>query len=217
MQVKGKTIAVLGDSITYGAGASCVENGYVNVLARISGATVLNYGISGTRYAKQTKSINMGPDFDRNFCVRVSDMAENADIVLVMGGTNDFGHGDAPFGEDGDRTNDTFIGSCHQLYSSLIQKYPDSFIAIITPLHRTSELNTVNEIGLPCRPLKDYVNKIREIAEYYSLPVIDLYKESGMQPRVEIIKEKYMPDGLHPSDAGAKVIAEKIYAYLLCH
>ena len=63
----------------------------------------------------------------------------------------------------------------------------------------------------------DYVNKIREVAEYYSLPVIDLYKESGLQPKVEIIREKFMPDGLHPSDAGAKIIAEKIYAYLLCH
>ena len=56
---------------------------------------------------------------------------------------------------------------------------------------------------------------IREVAEYYSLPLLDLYKNSGMQPSVEILREKYMPDGLHPSDAGAEKIADKLRDFFL--
>lgn len=53
------------------------------------------------------------------------------------------------------------------------------------------------------RPLSGYVDIIKEVAGHYGLPVCDLFNESGMQPEVGIIREKYMPDGLHPSDAGS--------------
>ena len=80
---------------------------------------------------------------------------------------------------------------------------------------RSGENVTVNEIGLPCAPLKKYVDAIREVAEYYALPVLDLYKMSGFQPAVEIIRTTYMPDGLHPNDAGAAKIADKLRDFLL--
>lgn len=37
-------------------------------------------------------------------------MDNDADIIIVFGGTNDFGNGDAPFGEMSDRTPYTFYG-----------------------------------------------------------------------------------------------------------
>lgn len=48
-----------------------------------------------------------------------------------------------------------------------------------------------------------------------SLPIIDLWKISGIQPEIEIIKEKYCPDGLHPNDDGHRRMAEIIEASLL--
>lgn len=62
--------------------------------------------------------------------------------------------------------------------------------------------------------LKVYVDIIRDVAEYYSLPVLDLYKNSGMQPKVSVIRETYIPDGLHPNDKGHMLIAEKISEFL---
>ena len=47
----------------------------------------------------------------------------DADGVVVFGGTDDFGHGDAPIGTPSDRTYDTFYGACHVLFSKLIEKY----------------------------------------------------------------------------------------------
>ncbi len=62
--------------------------------------------------------------------------------------------------------------------------------------------------------LIDYVNAIREVAEYYSLPVLDLFKTSGLQPAIPIIREKYMPDALHPNDEGHRILTDKIIKFL---
>ena len=214
MEIAGKTVAFLGDSITEGVGVSEISKRYTDVFGALTGAVVLNYGISGTRIAKQ-KNPSPTEQWDLDFISRVDVMDRFADAVVVFGGTNDFGHGDAPLGKFTDRTEYTFYGACHVLYRKLIEKYPDAEIVIVTPLHRLSESAEINEYGLPFAPLKKYVEAIREVAEYYSLPLLDLYKNSGMQPSVEILREKYMPDGLHPSDAGAEKIADKLRDFFL--
>lgn len=208
MDIAGKTVAFLGDSITEGVGTSEVSKRYTDVFGTLTGAVVLNYGIGGTRIARQKNPTN--ERYDQDFIARVDEMDASAAAVVVFGGTNDFGHGDAPLGTFTDRTEYTFYGACHVLFKKLIEKYPDSEIVIVTPLHRLSEDNPVNGIGIPCAPLKKYVEAIREVAEYYSLPLLDLYKNSGLQPAVECLRERYMPDGLHPSDAGAAKIADKL-------
>ena len=48
MELKGKKICFLGDSITEGHGVSCKENIYCNILAQKHGFTALNYGTGGT-------------------------------------------------------------------------------------------------------------------------------------------------------------------------
>ncbi len=58
------------------------------------------------------------------------------------------------------------------------------------------------------RPLSAFVQAVRDVAAYYSFPVLDLWAVSGIQPNIPIIKEKFMPDGLHPNDAGHRLIAE---------
>ena len=134
---------------------------------------------------------------------------------MIFGGTNDFGRGDAPLGEMSDRTQDTFYGALHVLYRSLIEKFPTAKIAILTPLHRLNEDDPCGDIKPePVGTLKQYVSVIREVAEYYALPVLDLYATSGLQPRVPIIQQTYMPDGLHPNDAGHEILAEKIAQFL---
>ena len=213
MDIAGKTVAFLGDSITEGVGASCVENRYTDVFARLTGGVALNYGVSATRIARQ--KVVTEDLCDRDFNMRVEEIDASADVVVVFGGTNDFGHGDAPIGRFTDNTVYTFYGALHVLYRQLLERFPEKDIIVLTPLHRLSENVTINERGIPCEPLKKYVEAIREVAEYYSLPVLDLWKMSGMQPSVDVIREKYMPDGLHPSDLGAAKIADKLRDFLI--
>ncbi len=208
MELKHSVINVLGDSITEGVGVSDEAHIYQNVLGRMVGAAeVRNYGLSGTRFAIQT-----GVDvFGEPFTVRYLDMADDADLVLVFGGTNDYGHGNAPFGTPSDRTNDTFCGACHVLFRGLIEKYPTARIVILTPLRREGDMRPSAHTG---RPLIDYVDAIINIAALYALPVLDLYRTAGICPDLPCQKERFVPDGLHPNDAGAHRMAERIAGFL---
>ncbi len=219
MELKNKKINFLGDSITYGAGVSGPEKIFLNVLKeRVGLAEARNYGIGGTRYAVQTGTWYRPKDdyVDVNsFAERYDEMDNDADVVVVFGGTNDFGHGDAPLGRFEDRSPDSFYGACHYLFTGLIKKYPGKPIVIMTPTHRCNErCRYCGEKQIISGMLEDYVNIIRKVAEYYSLPVLDLYACSGMQPEVDVIREMYIPDGLHPNDAGHAVIAAKLEKFL---
>ena len=214
MELMGQKIDFLGDSITEGHGVSCMENRFSDLLSSEYGILTVNHGIGGTRIARQ-KTPSFWPDHDKDFISRVPDLDADSDVIVVFGGTNDWGHGDAPLGTMQDRTPFTFFGALHTLYTSLITRFPEALIVVITPLHRLNEEEPVNENGhRRDGTLKDYVNAIRQVAEYYSLPVLDAYKESGLQPAVPVIQEKYVPDGLHPNDAGHQILKNLIYTFL---
>jgi len=211
MELKGKKINFLGDSITQGVGVSCAQARFPDLIAEKYGAVCRNYGISGTCFAHKYGENPFGPEF----AVRYLDMDADADIIVIFGGTNDYGHGQAPKGNPDDTTADTFYGACNVLFSGVTQKYPEATIVIMTPMHRCNE--TAPSGGSKpedAMPLKDYVNIIRERAEFYSLPVLDLFASSGIQPELPIMREKYMPDGLHPNDAGHKILADKLGKFL---
>ena len=213
MELKGTKINFLGDSITEGAGTSSHDKMFTMLIEREYGAICQNYGIGGTRIARQkTATVEK---WDRDFISRVPEMDADADIVVVFGGTNDFGHGDAPLGTMSDRTPYTFYGALHCLYTALTEKYPDVPVVILTPLHRLNEDSPKGDNKpAPVGTLKEYVHIIREVAEYYSLPVLDLFKESGLQPKIPVIQQKYVPDGLHPNDDGNAILAHKIARFL---
>lgn len=215
MELKGKKINFLGDSITEGAAvADRVNNIYWQRVGNQEGAIVRGYGISGTRIAKKRVPSNIARH-DLDFIKRTDDMDPDADVIVVFGGTNDFGHGDAPIGKFTDRTEYTFYGAMHVLCNKLIEKYPAAQIVFMTPLHRLSEDDKINENGQPIETnLEGFRNIIIEVARYYSIPVLDLWAISGLQPKVDIIKQTYMKDGLHPNDLGHKIIADKLIGFL---
>jgi len=222
MELKNKKILFLGDSITEGVGVDSVDNTYWKVLERKTGANCVGYGISGTRIAFQPDEVGaVEPYFDGplpHFVTRVDAMDKEADIVVVFGGTNDFGHGSAPLGCFTDRTDNSFYGAMHNLCIKLIEKYPTATILFLTPLPRYAKPDVsplFNDIGMARRgSLKDYADIIKQVCEYYSLPVLDLYATSGMSPIVPVHKEMFVPDGLHPNNAGASRLADRLIGFL---
>ena len=209
MELKGKKVIFIGDSITDGHGTSAKEFIYWNQFATNTGAQVYANGIGGTCIAPQRVPTVERPWEDRYFASRVDSLPAEADIVVVFGGTNDFGHGDAALGTNTDRTNDTFYGACHLLVQKLYEKYPDATLVLMTPLHRLSEDEVLyNENGVRrVGALSAYVQALRDVAQFYGLTVVDLFATCPIQPRVDALREKYMPDGLHPNDAGAGLVA----------
>ena len=210
MELQGKIFNFLGDSITEGHGASGPEAVYPYRLQQLYGLKeARNYGIGGTRYARQNNP-SQDPRWDLDFCSRIEEMDPVADGIVVLGGVNDFAHGDAPIGSFSDRTSDTFYGACHFIYTSLLEKYPDTVITVCTPLHCLTEQRPDRETTL-----LQYVNIIREVAAYYGLPLLDLFAFGGIQPKVPIIQQKFMPDGVHPNDAGYEWLARRVGNFLL--
>ncbi|MGN0508736.1 MAG: hypothetical protein ACI4GX_05830, partial [Ruminococcus sp.] len=78
MKISGKTVAFLGDSITEGAGTSAVENRFTDVFSKLAKVKSLNYGIGGTRIARQTTECAPYKDF----IARTDEMSPDADIVV---------------------------------------------------------------------------------------------------------------------------------------
>ena len=214
MKLAGLKAVFLGDSITEGSGASSPDKVYWRVLGERTGLIVRGYGVGGTRIARQ-HSPSANERWDLCFNQRMYDMDKDADIVCVFGGTNDYGHGDAPIGGIDDNTEDTFYGALNHMYSYLVSTYPSSFIFAVTPLHRLNDKrNTGDGYKKPSGSLSDYVGAIRLVAEKYSLPVLDLYANAGLCPDVEASKNLWTADGLHPNDAGYRKIAGIMQAFL---
>lgn len=216
MRLENAVINFLGDSITEGAGASCFENCYTNVLERTYGLKKANnYGISGSRIARQ--QVMTDERCDRDYCMRLNDLDLSADAVVVFGGTNDYGHGEALLGVPTDRDPSTFYGACHAMMDGLLTRFPGKPVVIITPLHRDDENNPRGPEGIKrhsVAPLSVYRRIIMEVAEWYALPVLDLYATSGIQPANAVIREQLLPDGLHPNDAGHALLARRIGEFL---
>ena len=198
----GLTWNCLGDSITGHNGAT--TKNYHDFIKEWTSCKVNNYGISGTGYTETTSTPN------NRFIQRVATMDNNADIITVFGGINDFYFGTKPIGNFGDKTSETFYGCVDELILALINKYPTKTIAVFTPLISILSLNN-NSRG---ESLEQYVQAIIEVCNYYAIPVLDLNKNSGLNPNVEVIKNTYVPDGTHPNAVGHEKIAYKILSFL---
>lgn len=215
MMLKGLKINFLGDSITEGVGASKQENRYVDLIAAKTGAVCRNYGISGTRLAQQTVKSECA-NWDRDFCGRIDEMESDADIVVVFGGTNDFGHGDAKLGKQDDTAPKTFYGALNYLINKLKEKYSSAKIVFITPMHRTGENNPRGD-GSKLEDgafLTAYVKIIKETVKRYNILLLDFYNDLGIDPNNAEDNKNYFVDGLHPNDKGHNLIADKIISFL---
>jgi lysophospholipase L1-like esterase len=213
MQLIGKKVVFLGDSITQGSGASEQGKCYVSLFAAAHPeAEVINLGIGGTRLANQIGTYN--EYYDTNpFYTRISKIPQDADLICVFGGTNDYGHGDAPMGSFGDDTYATYYGACYALLRDLQLTVPNAKIVVCTPIHREGESNPATRSDGKWI-LKDYVTALKQTAEYFALPVLDLWSVSGIQPCVPFLKERLAPDGLHPNDVGHALLCEKFDAFI---
>ena len=217
MELKGLTINFLGDSITEGHSVEDKDNNrYDNVLKELCELKeVRNYGIGGTRIAHQFRP-SAEARWDLNFCGRAEKMNTEADIVVVFGGTNDYGHGDAPFGRLGDTDRGTYCGAVRWLMTKLKDMYPNSLIVFMTPARRLGDEMPSASVHryYPSLILREYVDVIIETAKDFNIPVLDLYSELGIDPNLESDRLKYTAEGLHFNDAGHRVIAERLKAFL---
>ena len=221
MELKGKVINFLGDSITEGVGVTDRKNNrYDNRLkAKYGLQAVNNYGIGGTRIAHQTKP-SAKYRYDLCFCGRAYDLDPRADIIVVYGGVNDYLHGDAPFGTLEDTTPATFSGAVRALMRLLKELYPGKTVVFMTPAHchfvgvSDKEVSRNANKQPDAKPLIEYVKVIKTIGKEEGIPVLDLFENLGIDPNVESDRAALTGDGLHFNDAGHAYIASALGNFL---
>ena len=203
-------INFLGDSITEGALASEASKTFISIIENVLNCEVRNYGISGSRIARQKRS-SENPRFDMYFASRVSDMKNDADFVFVFGGTNDYGHGDAPMGKKGDNTPDTFYGAMNNLIDELLKFYKKDQIVFMLPLYRMDENNPYGEgvVRIIREPLQHYRDAMVEVLKERNIKILDIKDKIGKAENNPLIA-----DGLHPNDLGHKRIADLVVKYI---
>lgn len=208
MELNGKKIAFLGDSITEGYGATSEEKTYWSILGRETGAEVYGYGIGGTTIARRQKLDEM-PKANKYFGSRAGAVVADADAIVIFGGTNDLGSG-VSMGTHEDRTDNTFCGAYHNLICLLRNCYPNAKLLVMTPLHRLNEqVETAGKgAAYPAATLAEYVDTVLAVARLEGVSVLDLYRECPINPAIADHQQHYMPDGLHPNDAGHRLVAD---------
>lgn len=206
-----KKIACLGDSITAAANLEQMEDyqqySYPTYLMEILGAEgVENLGIGGS---------SIGRYWENAFVDRYQDIPEDADVILVMGGTNDgFCVTQEDFGTMEDREAGTFIGDLDELMKGLKENYPDAQVIFVTPLP-----NVLHDM---LRKERDYllpqsmiVNAMKQLGKEYEIPVIDLYNSNVLDSHDAAVIYNYVPDGVHCNPEGYKLLAQHIAAEVI--
>ena len=224
----GKKIVAIGDSITYGFIPRNVPeypgqlNSYLPLIAESLGSSFVNYGISGSTLGSD------GTDNRQPFTRRYDLMDDDADLVIVMGGTNDF-RNNVPIGTMSDRTDLSFYGALHVLCEGLIDKYynqqgvdlgKSKQIMFMTPLKIITQ-----DTGVLDTAINPYVEAVKEVCDYYSIPVFDLHNLSGITPHIlQTVTgtepgytgnyNPYITDGTHPTQQGHEKMAGNIAGFI---
>ena len=222
MNLEGKIIDFLGDSITFGVGVSDIPNNrFDNIICReYKLADRKNYGEGGTRIAHQRRP-SPNPRFDLCFCGRAYKMSTSADMVVVFGGVNDYLHGDAYIGSPEDTTPETFCGAVNFLMNMLKDRFAGKPIVFMTPTRSCFKGDSDEGLsGYPCekmpdaKPLVHYVDIIVEAGKRNNVPVLDLYRTLPINPNIPEDRDKYTIDGLHLNDEGHKLVAKMLGEFL---
>ena len=221
MNIYGKKINFLGDSITEGSGVSdVINNRYDNRLKAKYDLITNNYGIGGTRLAHQTKPSEK-PRYDLCISGRAYNVDPSADITVVYGGVNDYLHGNAPFGEWGDATPATFVGAVRFIMNLFKTEFPTQTVVFMTPARchfYGVDCTVPSPHAYKCsdaRPLADYVSVIVRTGEELGVPVLNLYENLGIDPMREEDRVQFTADGLHLNDDGHARLAELLGDFLV--
>lgn len=204
---KNKVWNVLGDSITEVNGTANMK--YHDVIKAKIGCTVNNYGISGTGW--RTPDSGGGK---LGFYQRINTLTTDADLITVFGGTNDWSEVGIPMvlGTFGDSDPAiSLYGAIDYTLRQLVIKFPTKTIAVFTPIQRNNNWLDHNSNGVTLEMVADAIIKV---ANKYSIPVLDLYREGNMYAWDANFRTAMLQDGLHPNNAGHANMADKILAFI---
>ena len=204
-------IACLGDSITQAVNLDTLDNyqklAWPHVMGEALGAgKVVNLGIGGS---------SIGRYWADAFVDRYTQIPEDTDLILVMGGTNDgFCASFVEFGNEKDRSPRTFWGDLDELMDGLEEDYPEAEVIFLTPLPNSLQ-DYLKEERKYLMPQEKFGEVIRFLAKEHGFEVFDLYNSNILDVHDKDNVLHLMPDGVHPNAEGYRILGEHIAAELI--
>ena len=210
-------LSAIGDSITYGyclkdGVDSRVTNTYQRLIAERLGADYQNLGVSSTPICPNS-DYTQGQNANA-FVYRYSQIASDADLILVCGGTNDFRHL-VPIGvvtDTSEKYEETFYGAVDYLINNIMLEHPSARLVFVSPFHQENDTTAKTTLDGETVHLSDYVEALRTKCEQYGVLFINAFSESGVSLRSDFVT-RYMPDKLHPNDDGHVIIYKNLMHY----
>ena len=210
---QNKAVTCLGDSITQGdSGEGGLIPSYVPRMQKWLQTNPTNAGLGGSKITP------MSDDKGSSFVGRMESI-QDQDVVTIFGGINDF-QWNAPLGKMSDSNDNptTFYGALKDIVTTLSKNNPKAKLMFITPMKTTKfQYHTFDENGELMKNANgntqlDYVNAIKQVADYYSIPVLDMYSCSNYSPYLpsQVGHDNFTADGLHPTEHGYERIAQTI-------
>lgn len=220
--LEGKRVLILGDSIStdsYGNYKKWVtvliENGFLP-------EDTVNSSVHATGFVAEYTGEGQS---ENDFIDRAEAIAdkESYDLVVVFGGINDYIQS-IPMGESGQDKDACFKPAVDYFFDYLVKNFTDARIVVISPL-RTYNIwkNKAGGSQETGHYQTEYATYIREVAQSYCLPILNLTEESGYCPFVEeyctrwtLIPDGYeKADGVHPNaEYQEKYLAPQIQGFL---
>ncbi|MGY1813417.1 SGNH/GDSL hydrolase family protein [Blastococcus sp. SYSU D00820] len=175
-----RTVAVfLGDSFTVGFGGE--DGGYVSRTADRLDWTAVAEGQSGTGYVNPSAVEGQEPYGQRLASV----IAEDPDVVVVQGSTNDVS-----------ATPAAVQTAARRLYADLEKALPDAQVLVLGPL---------SPPGVDAAAVRQIRDVLADAAEDAGLPYVDPIAGRWLTP-----PDGLFVDGVHPNDRGYTRMAEEL-------
>lgn len=197
------SIAFFGDSIMWGRDGSASASTRVTwqiptIVAKTLGYSCANYGVSGQGYLPTVGSPQSA--FDNISTKNLS----NFGALVMCYGVNDGFH---VLGTWDSTDESTIMGQFNKIINHIYTQNPTMRVIVVAPFNGTN-IGSYPDYWYGDRDNPPYVSRkvlsdtLKKACDYYWIPYIEQY-DSPMNPKT--ITE-YLPDGVHPNEAGYKAI-----------
>ena len=168
-----KTIGFFGDSITKGTlnTTGTANKPFPTIIGELTNSTIHNFGVGGA------SATNSGDSNRTTFQDEIENnelFVENLDYAFVMFGTNDFHQHFAIGDRCGLNERNNYVGGLYNGIKQITNINNKCNVILLIPPYDKTTLDNPSYCNSYGYSFNDYKNKCVEVAEYMSIPCIDL-------------------------------------------